>query len=630
MKRTIKAKYYSRLLRVNSLVVAIIIAFLTIVSILALSDVRKKEFLHEYDLALHDLVVKYESKHDDFYRILYSLLDTQEGTMPFITFLTDSTNARIVNDYSFSRKMYSQMKNTALMDKDIRSIFVYKAINDSIFSYSLITDSIRFENESVPYGEELRIQKQTRESLGTRLLELSPGAGDFGMSGSTSVYAVLSTYLGTNRGIMEGSGVAVCYDEASFQSVLANRGLDPAARFMIVNLKGDVIFDSYSEYNPSGYTYYALREELFSNESSFNKDGKTWIKAAYMEEKRNFTAFYYLPEERLNAYSFSQALPIFSFSLFFVGLTLLLMKISTWLFSKRMEELELGMSQIGKNYLAYRIPQEKRNDEFARIAGKFNEMCDDLQEQIEKEYLYRIREQSAEFQALRAMINPHFLYNTLEAIRERMYEHGQKDAAEMIVLLSRLFQYQIRGGEFASFGEELENLRIYIEFFSLRYDGRFLYKFNIPSELLRFGLPKLSLQPIIENYFIHGILSGDNNEILVEARKEKDGIFISFSDNGRGIKEEKLETIRYDLYHGLDKQNHLGLTNVKERIRIAFGESYGLFIDSDGEGKGTTITLYIAALFVSELTERRIGSTDLLRKGEKENVDGSNEDEKPG
>ena len=158
------------------------------------------------------------------------------------------------------------------------------------------------------------------------------------------------------------------------------------------------------------------------------------------------------------------------------------------------------MTQIGSNNLSYRIPRSRRTDEFSFIAERFNEMCDELEDKVNKVYIYDLKQKSAELYALQASINPHFLYNTLEAIRGRLAMDGNIDAAEMVVLLSKLYRNQIKGKMFITLREEISQCNIYLELFSIRYDGNFQCSFDLPPEIMKYGIPKNTLQPILENY----------------------------------------------------------------------------------------------------------------------------------
>ncbi|GHT94727.1 hypothetical protein FACS1894141_1940 [Spirochaetia bacterium] len=261
------------------------------------------------------------------------------------------------------------------------------------------------------------------------------------------------------------------------------------------------------------------------------------------------------------------------------------------------------MEQIGLHNLRYRLANDSRNDEFSMIVQCFNQMCDDLQETVEKVYMQQIKQKSAAFHALQVSVNPHFLYNTLEAIRGKLEDEGQNGSAEMIVMLARYFEYQIKGDTFVTVQEELEKLNLYAAFFSLRFEDRFDFRVDTEDTLLPYGAPKCTLQPILENYFIHGLKSGGDNTIRVNGRLEQGMIIITYRDNGRGIKAERLLELNEGMKNTIYDENSLGLINVHQRIVIAFGEGCGVTIDSL-EGIGTTITVRFWARTMEELKKQ--------------------------
>ncbi len=260
-------------------------------------------------------------------------------------------------------------------------------------------------------------------------------------------------------------------------------------------------------------------------------------------------------------------------------------------------KIEKGIDKIGIENLDYRLPIDDNNDEFTHISKKLNDMCDIMQTNVEKNYLAKIAQQDAEYISLQNTINPHFLYNTLEAVRLKLDKCGLKDGSSMIVLLSRFFEYQFRGKRFVTLEEEFDNLDIYIEFFSIRYDNAFTYIINVEEETLGYTVPKFILQPLVENYFVHGIKQDGNDVLKISCTKKDDIINIVIEDNGYGINEEKLKQIRHDLgQETTPKTSSVGLLNVNERLRLIYGKEHKLRVESK-TGQGTKISLDLGAKY---------------------------------
>lgn len=214
--------------------------------------------------------------------------------------------------------------------------------------------------------------------------------------------------------------------------------------------------------------------------------------------------------------------------------------------------------------------------------------------------------QQAKFSELQNQINPHFLYNTLESIRGQALGDGNVKVADMIEALAKYFRYNIsKEGDIVELKQEIENIRNYIHIQQYRYEDRFDFKIDIDEDAqeLTGKIPKMSLQPIIENAVFHGLgsrVSGGLVRLHIEKSDQKIRIFVQ--DNGQGIPADKLKYLqkRLEESDGILKQSelkeHMGiaLLNVNHRIKLTFGEEYGLYISST-VNLGTEVMLVVPA-----------------------------------
>jgi len=210
-----------------------------------------------------------------------------------------------------------------------------------------------------------------------------------------------------------------------------------------------------------------------------------------------------------------------------------------------------------------------------------------LQNNIENEREKR----EAEIKALQAQISPHFLFNTLNSIRWAAFNNNNKKVVDMIVTLSNLLRMTIvNGDEFITLETEIGNLKDYIAIFQMRQEAEIVFESNIPNELKTYPVPKLLLQPIIENSLIHGFGETEGHgTITITAKKLDDGICIAISDNGIGMDMGEVKSKmpnKGPVFLGI------GVNNVDERIKLNFGEQYGLEIES-AIGEGTTARLFL-------------------------------------
>lgn len=246
----------------------------------------------------------------------------------------------------------------------------------------------------------------------------------------------------------------------------------------------------------------------------------------------------------------------------------------------------------------------QRNDEVGELANSFNHMVDKLnilvQEQEENQQKLRI----AEFNALQAQINPHFLYNTLDSINW-MARAGQVDqVSEMVNSLSVFFRIGLsRGKTFIIVEEELRHVENYIFIQKKRYEKYLDYEIDVPENIKNCQCLKMILQPLVENSIYHGIKEkGERGIIRISAEEKQDTIVFKVTDTGQGMTEEKLKELQEMMRKGIEYDaNAYGVINVQRRIQTYFGKEYGLHFNS-AWGEGTEVTVVIPKKYAQEET----------------------------
>ncbi len=215
-----------------------------------------------------------------------------------------------------------------------------------------------------------------------------------------------------------------------------------------------------------------------------------------------------------------------------------------------------------------------------------------IEEQV-KEEQKQLRK--AEFELLQAQINPHFLYNTLDAIVWSAEAGNQKQVVNMVGSLSDFFRTSLnKGKEIVTVREDLQHVRSYLEIQQIRYQDILTYSIDVPESIYSYLIPKITIQPVVENALYHGIKNKRGGGcITVTGAEFDDHMEICVRDNGIGMTKERLEEVRKGINEGeLDENKVYGLYNVKERIRLSFGDEYGINMDSTyGEGTEVRIVL---------------------------------------
>ena len=250
------------------------------------------------------------------------------------------------------------------------------------------------------------------------------------------------------------------------------------------------------------------------------------------------------------------------------------------------------LEAIGKGSLLVCEPIQADVEEVQILSDGIENMVGRLKRQIEKNTEQEKQRRKTELALLQAQISPHFLYNTLDTIIW-LIESGEIDSAVTIVCsLSNFFRFSLsRGQNIITLAEEEQHIRSYLEIQQMRYRDLMEYEIHIAEELKGYLLPKLTLQPLVENALYHGIKAKRRKGlILVKGRQEGDRIILEVTDDGNGMTEERLQAVRASL--SAEKGEGFGLRTVHERIQILFGSEYGLQVESAPD-KGTRIIVTI-------------------------------------
>lgn len=239
-------------------------------------------------------------------------------------------------------------------------------------------------------------------------------------------------------------------------------------------------------------------------------------------------------------------------------------------------------------------PTRYRKNEYGMIAMELDDMTLQLNKHIRTEYLLKLKQRETEMKALQHQINPHFLYNTLEIIRSFALAGRASDTAEAVATLGSLYREIVKSEDIISLGSELDLLHKYIKIMEYKYPDRFFYQINVDESLLSLPTVKFWMQPLAENYFIHGFNpEHEFNLLVVNGLESADSYVLEMFDNGSSIPEERLVEIRRNLI--LDKHSatdSIGLRNVYSRLHFFYGKSFTMQIDNNAEG-GVKITLTI-------------------------------------
>lgn len=269
---------------------------------------------------------------------------------------------------------------------------------------------------------------------------------------------------------------------------------------------------------------------------------------------------------------------------------------------KPIRRLILSMKKVQSGDFKVTVKQDS-TDEIGQLCHNFNTMIGKINELIESEYKATILRKDAEFKALQLQMNPHFLYNTLQSISSIAVVKKVPEINEVSKSLGYMLRYCIKTkGDFVPFEQELEHVKSYIAIQKIRMEDRIFVDMQLEEQVYGYGIMKLTIQPFVENAFNHGISKKRTKGIIeIGSKIENENIVLIIKDNGIGIGEEKLNNLKH-LLESIDLQSmpsnnepSIGIQNVNSRLKLFYGSSYTLDIESS-PGYGTQVTIRVPAI----------------------------------
>jgi len=258
--------------------------------------------------------------------------------------------------------------------------------------------------------------------------------------------------------------------------------------------------------------------------------------------------------------------------------------------TKPITRLSEVTDQVAKGDLTVRS-DVKTGAEVGVLNDSLNTMIDKICELVEQVKKEQISLRKAEFELLQSQINPHFLYNTLDAIVWLAESGEQQMVVDMVENLSDFFRTSLnQGKDIVTVREELEHVRSYLEIQKVRYQDILRFEIDVPETVHKYLIPKITIQPLVENALYHGIKNKRGlGTIVIKGSLGEDGFVLQVSDNGIGMKEERLIQVREGIENKVPNEKDIyGLYNVNERIRLNFGEKYYISLES-AYMEGTTV-----------------------------------------
>lgn len=403
-----------------------------------------------------------------------------------------------------------------------------------------------------------------------------------------------------NRSGYKVSADAFKPDANSFAIPVSDPVSDQALGVIYVSVSSDVFYKAID--NTRGNIPIAVsitspfETDMFHQGEKSNRE--EWLQD---ETAHGYQVQVAVPRDYVLSGSIFSSIFILALSLLFIVILYVTLKKTFSKYQTQVVDLVETIHDIAQGEQGKRIDLTKKDQELLLIAETTNDMLDRLERNIHDIYQLELSQKDANMRALQAQINPHFMYNTLEFLRMYAVMENQNELADIIYEFSSLLRNNISDERETTLKQEVEFCRKYSYLCMVRYPKSIAYGFKIDPGLEEMRIPKFTLQPLVENYFAHGVdHRRTDNVISIKALKKEGYVEILVTDNGRGMPADKLAEIQDKLAqrtfeHTVDysgKRQSIGIVNVHERFVLYFGDRYDISVESvEKEGVRYRITI---------------------------------------
>lgn len=585
-----KKSFFNKILFTYSIIMVLSLFVLTQIIIMNFGNILQQKELNISNRILHRVASYFDQNSRtalNIYQNMYG--EDRNASIRLLAFFENesgvSSEDRIKINYNLADYLISSFRNTDIHD------FVVRIDNtDEYYITESTLNSMLEVNNKPSYLS--NINKNTPSGF-----KLSSAHNPSYLRNKRRVFTMAAKVIQPDLSKVVGE-IFIEFDVNSIKKAYAEYANDLKGYIVALTKEGDVIFDSSGRFYDSKYPYM----DLLNTESSQIRLEEDSIVNTVYPDKVDIMVVGVIPESEIFAAISTVSRSINLILLLCILISIILAYLNKVWISRRVGAITEAMKKLRKGDLTSRIPLGTNEDEITDIAISFNKMCSELETYINRVYLAEIKQKTAQINTLQSQINPHFLYNTLETIRMRAITKGDEEAGEMIHLLAGLFRSSIREEMIIEIRDEIKFCNLYLELFKIRFEDRLNVEVKIQADIEEFGIVKHLLQPVLENYIIHGFDPERlDNKICINGYKSDGDIIFHIEDNGRGIDETRLAEI-WGALDSLDSGSSIGLPNVNERLKLIYGENYGLSISSKLD-KGTVVVVKIQAMSKKELKE---------------------------
>lgn len=483
-----------------------------------------------------------------------------------------------ISDYANWKYNNDLLQSMLFSNNSLNELQYYVIRTQDLLTYS--TKKSMFKEKS-DLSENIRIQRTIDSKNGYYIGQYSTESGTFSLNrmiksiGTGKIYAILTLYP------------------------------------KIDNVQG--ICDSMCDENEWILLFNTDGEKIYSNISTDTEDNtRTFFEAIDIKEKEghylitsNGTPYLYFFKKIAGGLTLVKLIPFrditrsarasIEITVIIALILLLVMVFLSIIFSrtitKPLRNLVQSVNIISSGNYAVEIKQAS-NDEVGELTKQFNVLAERLDDLVNKNLRTQLAETQATLNALQLQVNPHFIFNALQSIGTLALKNNSKDVYSALIKLASLMRYNYSGvGMSVNLGEELKDIKNYIEIQKIRFGDDLKLEFDIDEDSTQCIMPKLILQPIVENVIKHAFYN--TGTIIIRSILDQGKLVLEISDNGKGIPKDTLKRLRKEMTSdSFERKTGIGLSNTYRRLKLIYGSEFDLSITSD-EGTGTCVVIQI-------------------------------------
>lgn len=402
---------------------------------------------------------------------------------------------------------------------------------------------------------------------------------------------VISLSMAITNGDGEVTGVMVIdLNYQSIEDICENAQLGKNGYIYLIDDRRNIIYHPQQQLVYSGVKTELVDDILTMRDTFMRRDRENKIYAKNRSSVTGWSAVGVVNTDELLANRLSIIRFYFYLAAVSLAVACVIAVIISTTITRPIKALENTMHKVEEGDLNVRSDIALSN-EIGHLSSTFNAMISRIKRLMDDAVAGEEEKRKSEIKALQAQINPHFLYNTLDAIIWMSAAGKNEEVVDMTSALADLFRTSIsKGDSLVTLENEIGNIKSYLTIQKMRYGDKLSYEVQIPPNLLQLMTPKLILQPIVENAVYHGIkLSKDGGVITIGARRTQKLLILTVEDTGVGMTEEQIARL-FEPKENTDRG--IGVINVNNRIRLSFGGEYGLHYYI-GDGKGTRVEIWL-------------------------------------